>query len=287
MAKALPSKETIEIQEIHTGEIRFNILGESPMIMHRFSQKAWQELLLPARKENRAALEGKLKHDPLAEFRGALYRNRDIEKSLFHIPNGSFKKAIGAAALDMPGAARTKIERLTNVVDVNINLFGTPELFFSMVRNSDMNHTPDVRSRPIFGRWACSITVSYVKGILTERAVANLLGAAGQIVGIGDWRPQKGGPYGKFRLVGDSDKTFKEIVKNEGVKAQRAAWESPVCFDEDSEELLAWFQAEVKRREMEGHLDSDDDLDLPDDVRTIVEQGGGNGKMAGDFAGLE
>ena len=38
--------------KIVIGEIRFNVLGTSPMIMERFQQKVWQELLLPSPKKN-------------------------------------------------------------------------------------------------------------------------------------------------------------------------------------------------------------------------------------------
>ena len=36
------------------------------------------------------------------------------------------------------------------------------------------------------------------------------------IVGIGDWRPQKGGAHGKFRVADDRDTDFARIVKTGG-----------------------------------------------------------------------
>jgi hypothetical protein len=246
----------IIVNKIGLKEIKLNLLGTSPLIMNRFAQKAWQELLLPGRRENRAGLEQSLKHDPHAEYRGALYRNRDPKTpTLFHIPNGMVHGALSSAALDLPGATKAKIERLTQVLDVNINLYGTPELYMAMVRNSDINRTPDVRTRPIFPEWACTVNISYVRDSLTEQAVFNLLGAAGLIVGLGDWRPQKGGPFGRFTLVGDDDANLRNVMKQQGRAAQQKAYDNPSCFDEDSEELLAWFDAEVRRREMTGQLD--------------------------------
>lgn len=258
MAKsAKKTTEVLDIQELVMREIRFNVLGASPMIMNRFSQKAWQELLFPSARENRAGLEQSLKHDPHAEFRGAVYRNRDPKsKSLIHIPNGAFHGALASAALDIPGAAKSKMERQTSIIDTNIELFGLPRIFCTMVRNSDMNRTPDVRTRPIFPEWACRITVRYLVSTMSERTVANMLGASGQIVGIGDWRPQKGGPYGCFKLVEDGNKNFNHIIKTQGRLAQQHALDHPVAFDTDTEELLAWFHAEVRRREMGGKLKS-------------------------------
>lgn len=251
MAKA-PAEKRIEVSAINMKEVRFNVVGTSPMIMNRFSQKAWQELLLPSARRSRASLDQSLKHDPINEFRGALYRNRDDKRpTLIHVPNGAFHGALAKAALDIPGAAKAKIERLTRVVDINIDLYGVPQVFCAMVRNSDMNHTPDVRTRPIFPEWACTVNFTYLQQVLNESTIGALFGGAGVIVGIGDWRGEKGGPFGAFRLCEDDDAEFKRIVKTQARAAQRAAYDKPVYFDEDTEELLTWFEAEVSRREKE------------------------------------
>jgi hypothetical protein len=84
--------------------------------------------------------------------------------------------------------------------------------------------------------------------------MAHLVGAAGKIVGVGDWRGQKGGPYGAFKVVGDNDAAFKRIVKEQGREAQLRALETPQFFDEDTRELLTWFEEEVGRREMTEQL---------------------------------
>jgi hypothetical protein len=278
MAKKAPVSEIIEIQAIEMASLDFHVVGTSPFIMHRFSQKAWQELLLPSIRENRASLEQKLKHDPYAEFRGAFYRNSNPRaKTAYHIPNGAFHGAIASAALDMPGAKKAQIERLTKITSVNIELYGIPKIFCSMVRNSDISRTPDVRTRPIFPRWACTVSVRYAKNALTAKAVANLFGAAGEIIGIGDWRGQKGGPFGAFRTnVSVNDKEFKSILK-EGRVAQLKAYDKPLFYDEDTEEILTWFATEVRRRELEGKMRSDNVKEF----RVITERGKerGNGEL--------
>src|SRR5882724_1045938 len=93
----------IHINEVALTEVRFNMIGKTPLIMNRFNQKAWQELLMPSPRGNRAGREQSLKHNPAEEFRGAMYRNRDADApSLIHIPNRAFHKAIASAALDIP-----------------------------------------------------------------------------------------------------------------------------------------------------------------------------------------
>ncbi len=292
MAKAVKKKtdEVIEVQEIVMRDFRANLLGASPMIMNRFAFKAWQELLLPSKRENRASLEQSLKHDPFSEFRGAMYLNRDSKRpTLIHLPTGAIHGALSSAALDMPGAAKAKIERLTKVVDLQVDLYGTPHIFCAMVRNSDIGRTPDVRTRPIFPEWCLTVTLRYAAALVTERTVANLLSAAGLLIGIGDWRGQKGGPYGAFQLVGDGDARFQQVKKMHGRAAQQKAFDTPIFYDADTEELLTWFEGEVRRREMEGQLGRKGvrgAAAMPK-TKVFIEKGANGRKGDGEFVSAE
>jgi hypothetical protein len=253
MPKTSKTTETEFIKPIAMRTIIVSVVGTTPLIMHRFAKKAWQELLYPSGGKNRAERAETMKHNPLEEYQECFYRNRDPKApALFHIPNGSFHGAIAAAALDIPGAAKAKLERLTKV-GLQIDLYGKPSLFMAMVRNSDMNHTPDVRTRPAFKRWACTLSISYMMNPLTDNQILNLLSAAGEIVGVGDWRPQKGGDYGCFRVVDQNDKELKEIIATEGRKVQQKAFDTPETFDADSADLLSWFNAEVLRRRQDSN----------------------------------
>lgn len=269
------SMDALEM-EMRIGQLHCLIVGTSPMIMHRFSAKAQRELLMPSPKKNRAEKETSLKHDPIAEFRDSIYMNRDPSTpAAIHIPSNAFSAALANAALDVPGATKSQLMRLTTVTDTHIDLFGVPKLFMAMTRSSDMGRTPDVRTRAIFPRWACKVTISYIASLLKERQIANLLATAGLIIGIGDWRSQKGGSYGGFRLAGKDDPEYLDIVKNEGRKPQLAAIKSPVCFDADSEELMAWFEAELAKREKQ--VPSSD----VDDVGQLIVSSRKNGKDKG------
>ena len=239
-----------EVMALKTGLLHFCVLGSSPLIMNRMSEKARQELLLPAAKKNHAERAASLKHDPIAEFRGAIYRTQgDNHPTRVVMPGNAFGQALASAAIDIPGAVKAQITRLTEISDLNVNVYGLPRLFMAVVRQSDINRTPDIRTRAIFPEWAAYVSVRYIMDLLTERTVNNLLAAAGEIVGIGDNRRQKGGQFGKFALVGADDKAFQGLVKHAGRKAQDEAIEEAQCYDLDSEELFGWFQSTAQNRE--------------------------------------
>lgn len=240
-----------EIQPIKTRRLIVNIVGETPFISHRFQTKAWQELLLPSRRKNAAAREASLKHDPVAEFRECLYRNRSPRaQTLFHMPEGMIHGAMAHAAIDLPGAKRASIQRLVSLPKQDMHIWGVPMLKMDMVRNSDPKRTPDVRTRAIFPKWAVkNIIIDYKVDPLNDGEIINLLGAGGIIVGCGDWRPQKGGGHGKYRVCNTDDVELKSICASGGRVQQLKAYEQPECYDVDTEELLSWFNAEISRRE--------------------------------------
>lgn len=249
MAKHI--EENVEIQELHTRRVTYHIVGETPLIMNRFSEKARQEMLLPALKKNKAEKATSLKHDPIAEFRSGIYMTRSQSSpSAVHLPTNAFHKAVGQAAIDIPGQAKSVMLRLTSVCTDTVNLYGNPALFCRMVRSGGMSAVPDIRTRPIFAEWACTIEFQIVSNLVKESQVTNLLAAAGTIVGLCDWRPQKGGSYGRFRLASENDPDFKRIVEHQGRESQLREIESPAFHDDETSELLGWFFNECDKREM-------------------------------------
>ena len=240
----------ITIMEVTRGKIEFLIRGNSPLICNAMSAKTKQTLLMPPPRKNAAEKASSLKHNPLEEFRSSMYYARNTESpTRIVVKATAFKGALMSAALDIPGAAKSQIGRLAYVEGDEISVYGVPQFLMSVTRSADMNKTPDVRTRAILPEWAAKISVQYTKPILKEQAIVNLMAAAGITQGIGDWRVQKGsGNYGQFMLTDPSDKDFMRIVKEGGKAAQDDAIANPLAYDSETEELLSWFDVEVRRR---------------------------------------
>lgn len=57
-----------------------------------------------------------------------------------------------------------------------------------------------IRARPMVHEWACEVPFEVDDDFVTQNHVRELLGIAGRIAGVGDWRPQTRGPYGRYRV---------------------------------------------------------------------------------------
>jgi hypothetical protein len=254
-AKMAEQTETaVSILKIDQLRLKARILFRTPLIMNRLPKKAREQLLIPAPPKNKAARQQTLKHDPVSEYRDSVYRCRDPKSpTLVHLPNGAFKKAIAQAAIDIPGATKAQIGRLVSLSDPTVCLYGIPYLYTAVVRQAGINRTPDIRTRAIFPQAACEITLAFIRQLINEGDLVRLLSAAGIITGIGDGRTEKGTfDFGQFVVVEPDSPELAEwqtIVAKQGRAAQEAALQSPQAYDEDTEEMLAYFQAEMVRRD--------------------------------------
>jgi hypothetical protein len=119
----------------------------------------------------------------------------------------------------------------------------------AVTRSADINRTPDIRTRAILPEWACELSITFTTSVLRESSIVNLLSAAGVQSGVGDWRQEKGsGSYGSFRLVNKTDPDYIRICKTQGRAAQQEAMDNPVAYNDETAEMLAWFDVEIKRR---------------------------------------
>jgi hypothetical protein len=249
MATKKPENSEVVVVEMTRGSLTFCIKGTAPLVLNSMNQKTRQILLAPTGRKTTAEKSSSLKHDPLQEYRDAPYRmeTTNAPTLLAGLPTW-FKGGMCEAALRVPGGNKTAMKQLIQVDWPRIPLYGVPQLFMAVTRCADPGKTPDIRTRAILPEWACYLTVHFIKPVLREQSVVNLLAAAGQICGCGDWRGEKGGAFGSYTLCSADDPDFQRILASGGRSAQEAAMEQPECYDSDTSELLSWFNVEIRRR---------------------------------------
>jgi hypothetical protein len=240
------------IQALTIGHADINIIGKQPLIMNRMSEKARQQLLLPPGPKNSAEKRNTrtLKHDPIEEFHSSIYKSSDPSAlTAIHMPSGAFASAIAHAALDTPGATKAQIQRLVRVDKLTVTIYGAPKIYMVPVKPLGLNKAPDIRTRAIFPEWAATFNLVYVSDLISANALGTLISAAGFLIGVGDHRPEKAGPYGQFGLADSSrDPILLKIMKEGDRKAQIEAMKNPMPYNDETVKLLTWFDDNMERR---------------------------------------
>ncbi len=239
---------TVVIESMKTVSMEVWIKGITPLITNKMSQKVIHGLLLPKGKKTAGEKASTMKHNPYEEFRATAYILED-GPTFLGFPAVAVKSAMGTAALEVPGAKKTQIQRMVFILEDLIPIWGIPEVLCAVVRTADMAHTPDVRTRMIIPHWCARLHFKFPSPQMNEKAIVNLLSAGGFLCGIGEWRQEKGsGNYGSFTVTNEDDPEVQQLIKEAGRETQIKAFESPEPYNAETKELLSWFNGEAEAR---------------------------------------
>ena len=246
---AVKKAETgLQIDALKQGRVTLRMIGTTPLYYNAMSAKVKHTLQVGGAKKT-AAQKRELKHNPEEEFRDSVYRQATGD-SLLCFPAPGVKAAMATAALETAGVTKSSVNRLIFLPQQRINVWGKPFLKCDVVRSADINKTPDIRTRAFLPRWCAEVDIAFITPTLNVRSIVSLLANAGVIVGIGDFRQEKGkGSFGTFRVIGggDEDAEWDEIVQ-EGRAVQEFALFNPESADEETDALMALYHEEVTRR---------------------------------------
>lgn len=71
---------------------------------------------------------------------------------------------------------------------------------FADVRSVVVQRARLMRCRPIFNEWCAEFEIVYDENIIDGGDVVRLLETGGTMIGLGDYRPAKGGDFGRFEV---------------------------------------------------------------------------------------
>ena len=121
-----------------------------------------------------------------------------------------------------------------------------------VVRSADMARTPDIRTRAYLPRWCAEVEIAFVTPTLSAHSIVSLLSNAGVIIGLGDFRQEKGaGSFGTFAVAGEDLGEWElpwQAITKEGRTVQKKAMAKPEAADEETAELLEILAEERIRR---------------------------------------
>lgn len=193
---ATKNANIIELPELRKVSVQIRLIGDSPLIVHRFGEKARKMML---DKQMGKAKSGKEAKNPEADYEESMYRTED---GLPGFPAIAFKAAAVNAANDA-GIQKTLARRAFHVAGEIIPIEGEPSMREDMVRIA--MGTADIRHRAEFRHWAVTLDVTYNAGIISLEQLINLFQIAGFGVGVGEWRPERNGTYGTFHVAGEGE----------------------------------------------------------------------------------
>lgn len=213
------NEQIIEINPVEIVSTTIRIQGDTPLIMHKWSEKAKKMILDKQTKATKTKARD-LKN-PVEDFIDSMYwiEGEPVEKSeeafleavesgaRWGFPVTAIKQATISAAYrnglskdmaSLRGAFFIDGEGPDLLAEVKGD---APTMREDMVRVG--MGVADIRFRGQFTNWHMDLTIRYNKnGQYTLEQIINLINVGGFSCGIGEWRPERDGQNGMYHVAG-------------------------------------------------------------------------------------
>ena len=207
--------EVIEIKAINNKIVKIKIVGDTPLIVHAWSEKAKRMMLESQMKTTKT--KAREARDPFDDFINSMYwltekpesTEDSFEKAVkegakWGFPVGAIKMA-GNSAAYRNGWVKNQMQLRgsyflrTEYGDMAEILNSKPIMREDMVRVG--MGSADLRYRAEFRNWSMEMDLEYnADGEMTLEQIINVINAGGYSVGIGEWRPEKDGDFGRYHV---------------------------------------------------------------------------------------
>lgn len=208
--------EIVAIKPIEMNVVEITIKGDTPLIMHAWSEKA-KRMMLEAQ-TGKAKGKKKELRNPVEDFINSMYwlteapteyTEEAFEKAIengarFGFPVTAFKQAAISAAYRMKwvkdkmglrGAFFIESD-CGDMIEIKSD---TPIMREDMVKIG--MGTADLRYRGEFRNWSATFRVKYnINGEFSLENILNIINAGGQVCGVGEWRPERDGQFGMYHV---------------------------------------------------------------------------------------
>lgn len=218
--------ELVEIKPIEMRTIEITVIGDTPLIMHAWSEKA-KRMMLEAQQGKAKGRKRDLKN-PVDDFIQSMYwltekpeypdgaSEEECEQAFeeaigngakFGFPVTAFKQAAISAAYRM-GWAKDKMSMRgaffieSDFGDMVEIVSDAPVIREDMVKIG--MGTADLRYRGEFRNWKSTMRIKYnTNGQYSLENIINIINAGGTVCGVGEWRPERDGQFGMFHVAAD------------------------------------------------------------------------------------
>lgn len=196
--KAESPNKVIELPALKIKMMKIRLVGDSPLISHRWADKAKKQMLDKQMKKAKTAKDAK---DPEADYKSSLYVHPE---GGFGFPSVAFKSAAVDACSHVEGVTKVEARGAFHILGDLVKLVGKPSMREDMVRIA--MGSADIRYRGEFKEWSCELNIRYNESVLSAEQIVNLFNTGGFAIGVGEWRPQRDGSFGMFHVGTGGDK---------------------------------------------------------------------------------
>jgi hypothetical protein len=200
--------QTVSIPAMELRTIDIELVGDSPLLVHAWSDKAKKMML---DKQMKVANAGKAAKDPWIDFVDSLYwiserpdkvTQKEIDKGRFGLPTIAFKAAAVDACSFVDGMTKVSARGSFHIDGQLTEIHGDkPRIHEAMVRIA--MGTADIRYRGEFVNWSAKLRVRFNQRAISAEQLVSLFNIAGFAVGVGEHRPQRDGSLGMFHVKTD------------------------------------------------------------------------------------
>ena len=207
--------EVIEIRPIQIKKATVHIVGDTPLIMHAWSEKAKREMLEKQMKVTKT--KSREAKNPVEDFIRSMYWLSPMPEEMtmeafeeaiangarFGFPITAFKQAAISAAYRMGWAKDKMSMRGAFFIDGDENQMLEIKSDAPIMREDMVKvgmGTADIRYRGEFKEWYAVFPVKYNASVISLEQLANLFNLGGFACGPGEWRAEKGGAFGMFHI---------------------------------------------------------------------------------------
>lgn len=214
--QAKKNTEAIEIKPIEIKKVTVHIVGDTPLIMHAWSEKA-KKMMLEAQMGTAKGKKKELKN-PVDDFIRSMYWLTEMPTdgteeafkaaiaggARFGFPVTAFKQAAISAAYRM-GYVKDKMG-LRGAFFIESDENGMVEIHSDEpIMREDMVKigmgTADLRYRGEFRNWSADLVISYnANGQFSLENIVNIINLSGYVCGVGEWRVEKDGQFGMYHV---------------------------------------------------------------------------------------
>lgn len=206
----------IAIKPLDIKRVPIRIVGDTPIIVHAWDEKAKRMMLENQTKTTKTS--AKPIRDPYDDYINSMYwlqgkpAESTVEAFEDAVKNGA-KWGFPVGAIKQAGnASAYRLGWVKNQMGLRGNYFlesefgemaeikgSIPKMREDMVK---LNGTSaDLRYRGEFDGWHMDLVLEYnASGNMTLEQILNVLNCGGYVCGIGEWRPERDGVYGRYHI---------------------------------------------------------------------------------------